>query len=103
MTMNTAMQTRCGLVTKARLPHLHYELNAGPENIVEFMLTHPANVQLLDPVNYADYCAGKTFHYYGGHSTFSPLRLQPPRQEHWHIAIDLGGGPGSVSASIRMD
>ena len=93
---------RGGLVMAAALPHLHYELDAGPSDLVEVQIDHAANVQLLDPNNYQEYCAGRTFRYRGGHATRSPVRLEPPEQGRWHVVVDLGGGPGSVSASIGI-
>ena len=78
MTVSTATRGKGGLVTQARLPHLHYEMNAGPENLVEITISGAANVQLMDDRNYEDYCVGKTFHYHGGHATHSPVRLRPP-------------------------
>ena len=103
MTVSTATRGKGGLVTQARLPHLHYEMNAGPENLVEITISGAANVQLMDDRNYEDYCVGKTFHYHGGHATHSPVRLRPPHQDHWHIVVDLGGGPGSVKAAVRIE
>jgi len=100
--MSTATRSSGGLVTDAALPHLHHELDAGPDDLVEVTINRAANVQLLDDRNYEDYRAGKTFHYHGGHATHSPVRLQPPRQGHWHIVVDLGGGPGSVRAAVRV-
>jgi hypothetical protein len=81
---------------------LHQELDAGPEDLLEVVLDHAANVQLLDPVNYENYRAGRPFRYFGGYAERSPFRLRPPRQGHWHLVIDLGGNAGTVRASTRM-
>ena len=47
--------------------------------VVEVTLDHPANVQLLDPVNYNAYRDGRPFRYVGGHVTTTPVRLRPPQ------------------------
>jgi Domain of unknown function (DUF1883) len=82
--------------------YLHYELDAGPDDIIEVTLDHAANVQLLDAMNYQNYLSGRAFRYHGGHATVSPYRLHPPHQDHWHLVIDLGGYPGQVRASVRV-
>lgn len=81
--------------------YLHYEIDAGPDDIVEVTLDHAANVQLMDGANFENYKDRREYRYYGGHAEESPVRLQPPRPGHWHLAIDLGGGPGSIRASVR--
>jgi hypothetical protein len=81
---------------------LHQELDLTPSDIVEVTLDHPANVQLLDPTNYANYREGKPFRYSGGYVTTSPYRLRPSREGHWHLVIDLGGGAGRVRPSVRV-
>jgi hypothetical protein len=82
--------------------YLHHEFEAGPEDIIEVTLDHPANVQLLDSANFEKYRQGKPFQYHGGHSKQSPMRLRPPLRGHWHLVIDLGGYPGVVRASVAM-
>ncbi len=82
--------------------YLHQEFDAGPGDIVEVTLDHAANVQLLDRGNFEDYQRGRTFRYFGGYATRSPFRLQPPRQDRWHLVIDLGGAAGSVRAGVRI-
>ena len=82
--------------------YLHHEFEAGPQDVIEVTLDHPANVQLLDPANWDNYRNGRTFRYYGGHATESPVRLTPPRQGRWHLVIDLGGRAGTVQAWARL-
>ena len=82
--------------------YLHYEIDAGPSNVIEVTLDHAANVQLMDSSNFSSYQSGRQFRYYGGYVTTSPYRLSPPSQGHWHLAIDLGGNAGTVRASIRV-
>jgi hypothetical protein len=82
--------------------YLHYELDAGVGDRVEVTLDRAANVQLLDPANYANYQNGRGFTYYGGYATTSPTYLQVPHAGHWHVVIDLGGGAGHVRATVRV-
>jgi hypothetical protein len=82
--------------------YLHQEFDAGPDDVIEVTLDHPANVQLMDSDNYENYRSGRPFRYYGGHATKSPVRLVPPHYGTWHIVVDLGGGVGTVRASVRV-
>jgi hypothetical protein len=81
---------------------LHYEVDAGPSNIVEVTLDKQANVKLLDSINFQNYRSGREHRYHGGLVKVSPLRLAPPCHGHWHVVIDLGGYTGSVRASVRV-
>ena len=82
--------------------HLHYQFDAGPDEVVEVTLDHQANVLLMDDSNYNNYRHSRSFRYYGGHATRSPVRLVPPRQARWNIVVDLGGGTGRVKAGVRV-
>lgn len=61
-----------------------------------------ANVRLLDDSNFRSYRAGRRHHYHGGHATRSPVQLQVPHAGHWHVAVDLGGSGGRVSAQVTL-
>ncbi len=82
--------------------HLHQEFNAGPSEVIEVTLDHPANVLLLDPTNYNEYRNGRTYRYFGGYAKASPVRISPPRAGNWHLVVDLGGGFGAVRASASL-
>ncbi|MEK6300927.1 MAG: DUF1883 domain-containing protein [Acidobacteriota bacterium] len=81
---------------------LHYEVEAGPGNTVRVILDKQANVRLLDSLNFQKYRSGQEHKYYGGLAQVSPVSLKPPYRGHWHVVIDLGGGGGSVSASVQV-
>jgi hypothetical protein len=81
--------------------YLHYEVDAGPDEVIEVTLDKQANVLLLDDPNYRDYQAGRSYRYHGGLATVSPVRLRPPHSGPWHVVVDLGGYPGSVRASVE--
>jgi hypothetical protein len=85
------------------MEYLHQDLGVlGPDEVVEVTLDHPANVQLLDALNFGHYENRRPFQYHGGHATSSPIELRPPSLDHWHLVIDLGGGPGTVRAGVRV-
>lgn len=81
--------------------YLHYEFDAGPQDAIEVVLDKAANVLMLDQINYQHYRSRERYDYHGGYVTVSPYVIQPPRQDHWHIVIDLGGRAGTVRASVR--
>lgn len=84
--------------------HLHYEFDGQLGDLVEVALDHSANVQLLDPSNYERYRNGQAFRYRGGYavSVSSPFRVSVPHAGHWHVVVDLGGGTGTVRASVQV-
>lgn len=84
------------------MEHLHSEVEVGPNRVIEVELNGQANVLVMDGSNYRAYCAGRAHRYYGGHAKVSPFRVRPPSPGHWHVAIDLGGGRGSVKASVSV-
>lgn len=81
---------------------LHHEFNAGPDDMIRVTLDSQANVLLLDSGNFARYRSGQSFRYQGGLATQSPYNLSPPHYGTWHVVIDLGGGSGSVRASVQL-
>jgi hypothetical protein len=84
------------------MEYLHYEFDATPLEVVEVTLDHAANVQLLDEENFQNYRDHKRFDYHGGYAQTSPFRLKPPYAGRWHLVVDLGGGAGSVRASLQI-
>ena len=82
--------------------YLHYDLQAGPSDLIEVTLDRAANVMLLSTSDYSSYRAGRSFRYHGGHVSSSPYRIRPPHQGSWHVVIDLGGHAGTVRASCRV-
>jgi hypothetical protein len=81
---------------------LHQKLDLGASDVMEVLLDHAANVQLLDPSNFDHYRNGRPYRYYGGYATESPYRIPAPHAGTWHLVIDLGGAAGTVRASVRV-
>ena len=84
------------------MKHLHWEIEAGPEDVMEVTLNGRANVLLLDPPNFDNYQRGEHYRYHGGFAEESPMRLVPPSQGRWHVVVDLGGYPGHVRAGVLV-
>jgi hypothetical protein len=84
------------------MSHLNYEFDADAGDVVDVTLDRAANVLLIESSNYGGYKQGGTYRYYGGYATKSPVRMAVPRPGHWHVVVDLGGGPGQVRASARL-
>jgi Domain of unknown function (DUF1883) len=81
---------------------LHWEFDIGPENTVMVTLDQQANVFLVDNINFQNYRSGRDFRYYGGLQTRSPVYLTPPRDDHWHLIINLGGASGTIRHSVNV-
>lgn len=82
--------------------HLHREVDAGPDDVIEVVLEGKANVMLLDEANYDRYRRGEPFRYHGGFAAHSPFPLVPPHPGRWHVAVDLGGAPGRIRAGVQV-
>lgn len=82
----------------------HYNLGdlRGGEVFEVSLSGTEANVLLMDDYNFRNYRARRSSTYLGGHVKRSPVVLQVPRAGHWHIAVDLGGYPGSVRSNVRQ-
>jgi len=71
--------------------------------IVEVTLSgNAANVRLMDSSNFQRYRSGQNHRCVGGLAKQSPVRLQIPHSEHWHVAVDMMGLRGSVRSSARI-
>ncbi len=80
--------------------NLNYQ-QAG--SVVVVHLGSAANVQLLDNSNFGRYLNDQGYTGYGrGYYTTTPVRLVIPHDGHWHVAVDLGGYAGQVSASVEV-
>ncbi|MFY1703967.1 DUF1883 domain-containing protein [Micromonospora sp. WMMA1923] len=86
------------------MQHLKWDLgNLKRGATVVVTLRNQANVLLMDSSNYRSYARGGRHRYIGGLVKRSPLRLAVPRDGHWYVAIDLGGFPGRINASVAVE
>ena len=83
---------------------VHHDLGQRKSGeIVEITLSgNAANVRLLDSSSFSSYRNGRSHRAYGGLAKKSPVRLQIPRSDHWHVAVDMQGLRGSVRSSARV-
>jgi len=85
------------------MEHLRYDLgNVKKGSTVVVTLKNQANVQLMPLSEYNNYKAGRRYRYHGGRVTQSPFRITVPSNDHWVVAIDLGGYAGRISASVAV-
>jgi len=84
------------------MDHLHYEFNLNASDSVKVSLAKQANIRLMDSTNYQYYKSGRAHQFYGGLAKTSPFIVNPPHAGKWHIAIDLGGYSGRISATVNI-
>jgi hypothetical protein len=85
------------------MEHLRYDLgNLRKGSTVIVTLKNQANVQLMPRSEYRNYQSGRRYRYYGGKATRSPFRIAVPSDDHWVVAVDLGGYAGRISASVAV-
>ncbi len=84
------------------MKYLHYEVETrARQRIVVHLHGTEANVCVMDADNFQKYESGDQFSYFGGHFKRSPAIIAPPSGK-WHVTIDLGGGAGTVQASLSV-
>jgi len=81
---------------------LHYEFQLEAGAVVQVTLDRQANVRLLDDANFQSYRQGRQHRYFGGLAKVFPARVTAPHSGHWHLVVDLGGFPGTVTASVNV-
>ncbi|EML9401036.1 DUF1883 domain-containing protein [Citrobacter werkmanii] len=82
--------------------HNRMHLNAGDVVVVD--CSHQCNILLTTDSNFNSYKNNRGFHHHGGGGFFErlPTRLVAPHMGYWNVTIDLGGGSGNVTHSIRV-
>jgi len=81
---------------------LHYDVNAGADDVIVVSLDRQANVLLLDDINFSAYRSGRSFNYHGGWAKRSPMHLSPPHSGRWYVVVDLAGRSGTVRAGVNV-
>lgn len=84
--------------------YLHERFHAYEGARIEVMLSRPgANVMLMTDAQLTRYERGENFEFYGGnYSNQTVAELVAPRTGMWNLVIDLGGAPGTVSATYSV-
>ena len=81
---------------------VHYEVTAGPENIVQIKLDRRANVRFMDAVNFNKYKLGKEYEFDGGLALESPVEFRPEYRRKWHVCVDMRGLKGEVKVALKV-
>jgi hypothetical protein len=82
---------------------LHYEVTTSKESVIRVNLTgNAANVLVMDDTNFQRFQQGSQYTYYGGYYTRSPAVIKPPQAGRWIVVVNLGGGIGTVNASVQV-
>ena len=84
------------------ISHLQSSYNLTGGQVVSVEINMQANVMLMDSQNYSSYRNRRGFKYYGGSFKRSPANIQVPHTGLWYVVVDLGGGSGRISTSIRI-
>jgi hypothetical protein len=82
---------------------LHYEVTTNIASVIRVNLTgNAANVLVMDDINFQRFKQGSQYEYYGGYYTRSPAIIKPPQAGRWNVVVNLGGGIGTVNASVQV-
>lgn len=82
--------------------YLHYEVHAGPGNIIKVRIDTRANVRLLDTLHYQKYKMGKPYEGSGGETDPPGREFRVQHKDVWHVVVDLGGKAGTVKAQVDV-
>lgn len=82
------------------MDHLHFELTLRSRSTIRVELGQQSNVRVMSDSEYRSYCRGGSHRYHGGFYTRSPAIINVPSDGRWHVAVDLGGRSGRVSARV---
>lgn len=61
--------------------------NSNGNLSVEVILKNAADVFLVDSINFQKYKSGKSFKYYGGHYTHSPVHIHVSGIGRWYLIV----------------
>ena len=82
---------------------LHYEVTTSKQSVIRVNLSgNAANVLVMDDANFQRFKQGSQYTYYGGYYTHSPAIIKPPTAGRWNVVVNLGGGIGTVNASVQV-
>jgi D-alanyl-D-alanine dipeptidase len=83
--------------------YLHARFNAERGATVDVTLSRRgANVMLMTDEQYDHYSRGDAFDYYGENFQTVRARVEIPSSGNWNLVVDMGGAPGSVTASYAV-
>lgn len=81
---------------------IHYDLQLGSTDGARVVLRGcSSDVFLVDDTNFHAFRTRRSFRYFGGRTTTSPVILHPPYAGRWHLVVRPVGG--RVQASVSVD
>ena len=87
-----------------RINYTYYEMDAGPESLIQVALTAQLNARLYDSDNFQKYRDGNP-------DAQADLEVKvtkqltyfkPPKKQHWFLVLDNGGQRFSVGGIVRL-
>jgi len=87
------------------MKYFFWDFHAGPGHKVIVELYAPANVLLLDEVNYYNYTNGLKYSYYGGliENVKEDVIIHPPEYRHWYLVVDNGSNGEPPITKVYID
>lgn len=86
----------------AQVPHHVYgPVSIGYGDAIRVDLSARCNVIALPTYEYENYKRGRTFTYYGGYATATPVIIRPPIGMYY-VVIDNGGSSYRLRASVSV-
>jgi hypothetical protein len=82
--------------------YLHYTVRADPSKIIRVSLSEPANVRLLDTLNYYKYRVAKVYESVAESTSDTKVSFTPPHKGEWHVVVDLAGQGSEVRAFVEV-
>lgn len=80
---------------------IHSLVTVGLGQAIVVQLDHAANVSVMDEPNFGRYRRRESHRARGGYFLTTPAVIPTP-PGRWHVAIDLGGSTGRVTASVSV-
>lgn len=81
---------------------MHWKISGNPGDIVRIQFDTPANVRMLDSLNFEYYRRGSKYSGQGGWSDKKDVEFSLPYKGTFYFTVDLGGQPGLVKATCDV-
>ena len=81
---------------------IHYQVQAGPNQLIQVRLNDTANVRVLDNVDYNKYLRGSSDIGTSSLVETGVFEYRPHRSGLWHVIVDLNGISGQVTAKVEV-
>jgi hypothetical protein len=81
---------------------LHWKIPGTIGDTIRIQMDTPANVRLLDPLNFENYKRGSKYVGDGGWSDKKDVEFTLPYKGPFHVVVDLGGTAGTLKATCDV-